>query len=1575
MLVMAIEAAKQHADSDHSIAAFSFHDVSFLSPINLSNENASIETQVALKPDEMRSAQIKKCFRFTVDTHSSKKWHRNCEGFISVEHPERVDDINKRQTKTVASSAHRTQYDHAIDVCRETSEHDKMYNSFDASGYNYTFPFDLLQGVLSSDDNQAIADLQLSCPEGYKDSGHVIHPAVLDCLFQMSLVSSSQGGNRKIAPAVATGIKSMHIRVPLVQGENDGGGLGAVKLYARSVEQNNACDIVAIRDGRKETVITVDGFQVTSVGGQTSSEPVEKHVNMSYRRIWKPDVQHLKGKDLLDYCQNGLRNSETDPIELTRTMQFVTLGFIQRTLAKLNFENEEMLQPHIRKHIAWMRQKWDAFEKDMLPETETAWKEQIFDQGLFEESVQRVLKSGAKGKLYIEFGQAQADFMRGIKDPLETLFSGTLASNYYREGFVDSQYMRSLPRYLDLLGHKYPDMKILEIGAGTGGLTAALLEELGGDVDNNFTPRFATFDFTDVAPSFLPEVADRFRTWSNRMTFKTLDIDNDPCQQGFQKNSYDLVFAASVLHATKDLNITVRNIRKLLKPCGKLVIIEITGDNKLAMPFSFGTVPGWWASTDTREQGPCVSTEIWGRIFEANGFSGIDAVLPDYETPECRETSVCITTAFEPARPKKRHEILILNRLQQEQDEDSSEMQALHRALCWSDGTCFSPRINGELSSESLDSKPVVVLDCRASSILGILSETQFDFLKTLLSSSPAVLWVTREPSADIGAHGMVEGLARTLRNERENFRFLTLSVCAEQPLDKFVASITDVFEELINVSNERQETELRADHRGLSIPRYESYLVVDRVLAASSMPTVTKWAKMSEINGAKVAIKHPGLLDSLYFTQGAVTSQSMGDDEVCLEVKAAGLNFKDVLTALGRAKNEGFGIEVAGVVQQVGSNVGNLNVGDKVMGLGQNAFQMSLKCSTDSIVRIPDHLSFHEAAAMPVAFVTAYFSLHRVARLQVGETILIHAAAGGTGQAAVQVAQHLGAEVFATVGSTSKKQLLIEQYKIPEDHIFYSRHRSFAEGLKRMLAHRGGADVILNSVAGDLLLASWECMAPFGRFVEIGKRDIVQRRELPMDMFENNVSFHAVDIAHLLKHKPKTLKSILEDVVGLIDRRVLLPARPITTYKISRLEQAMRNMQSGNTLGKLVLDMDDDTIVEVDMKNEPSWNFEETATYMICGGFGGIGRELARWMKQRGARNLAIISRSGPSNDEARDLLLELSGAGVNVYAPHCDITSKRQLQAAVDHIHTTMPPLRGCIQATAVLRDSLFFNMTHAYWNEAVAPKVTATRNLHDLLPPTLTFLVILSSTSGVIGNQGQLNYAAGNTYQDALATYRSTRLGLKTYSINLTLVDDINSTAVSPAAAARLRDAGKVLPLKIRGLKALLDIYCDPAIDLPNAEQCQPILGIDAPANVKAKRLEPSHFLSEPAWSQLWQIAPSPALRPFAAAAAAATISSPEDYSAAFRAASDENEAATVVSDMLVKKLARSLGTPEENIDRGQPLFEYGMDSLLAVEVRNSIQRAFGVDMPVFEILSDQATFNNLGKNVAKRQWEDK
>jgi NADPH:quinone reductase-like Zn-dependent oxidoreductase len=462
--------------------------------------------------------------------------------------------------------------------------------------------------------------------------------------------------------------------------------------------------------------------------------------------------------------------------------------------------------------------------------------------------------------------------------------------------------------------------------------------------------------------------------------------------------------------------------------------------------------------------------------------------------------------------------------------------------------------------------KHLILLQTGANSLRN-LTEDAFENLKKVLLNAQTVLWVYQLDSPDAQ---MTVGLTRSLRSETLA-KIATLGLAPEDiesPEKPILAAIDALWP--TDGAQPSKDFEFKANGSELFVQRIVDDVATNSFVHNETHDMIISTQPFSQPGRRfKIQIGNPGALDSLYFVDD--NPPPLGENEIELEIKANGLNFKDIVVSMGQLAQPYIGIECSGIVSSVGSNVKDVKVGQRVMAFPEGCFSTYARCPATSAAEIPADMSFEVAATVPVVFCTIYYALFDLGQLQAGERVLIHAGAGGVGQAAIMVAQMIGADIFVTVGSLDKKMFLMTQYGIPEDRLFYSRDSSFARGIRRATGE-AGVDVIVNSLAGELLRETWECLAPFGRFVEIGKADISKNTRLDMQPFENNVTFSSVDLTKVAKFKPKLMKRLMGDVCRLLGEGSVHPILPLSTYRISDIEKAFRTLQSGRSMGKIVV-------------------------------------------------------------------------------------------------------------------------------------------------------------------------------------------------------------------------------------------------------------------------------------------------------------------------------------------------------------------------------------------------------------------
>lgn len=497
----------------------------------------------------------------------------------------------------------------------------------------------------------------------------------------------------------------------------------------------------------------------------------------------------------------------------------------------------------------------------------------------------------------------------------------------------------------------------------------------------------------------------------------------------------------------------------------------------------------------------------------------------------------------------------------------------------------------------------------------------------------------------------------------------------------------------------------------------------------------------------------------------------NLGPDDVGIEVHSAGLNFKDVLNGLGMLSEQSvsdslteytLGGEVAGRVVSIGENVHNIHTGDLVMARVRNGLSGFVVTNAKNALHVPPHISSTEASCLLLAFVTAYYSLVYLGRLAPGESVLVHSAAGGVGIAAIQIAKLTGSRVYATAGSPSRRAWVAE---MGVERVFDSRSLSLRDDIMCATQDRG-VDIVLNSLAGPMLSQSFLCLAPFGRFLEIGKTDIYRNMRIGLQQFGQNRSYFAIDIDRLALQKPELNNRMLCEVGDLLYSRKLVPP-PITKYPITDISKAMKEFSRSSIIGKAAVEMPENATIQAAPQIQIS--LRTYGSYLITGGTSGVGLHLAKLLFERGARYIVLVSRSGPKSQEDYASISDLQHRGATVRVERVDIANSDNV-ASLFQCLKDWPPIAGIIHSAGVLDDAYSYDITISDFWKVFTPKAIGAWNLHLATKNMeLDFFVLISSASSVLALIGQYSYASANRFLDGLAQHRR-MLGLPGTSLNL-------------------------------------------------------------------------------------------------------------------------------------------------------------------------------------------------------------
>ncbi|MFJ7986251.1 SDR family NAD(P)-dependent oxidoreductase [Streptomyces sp. NPDC096351] len=664
------------------------------------------------------------------------------------------------------------------------------------------------------------------------------------------------------------------------------------------------------------------------------------------------------------------------------------------------------------------------------------------------------------------------------------------------------------------------------------------------------------------------------------------------------------------------------------------------------------------------------------------------------------------------------------------------------------------------------------------------------------------------------------------------------------------------------------------------------------------------------------------GTLSDLALVPAQADTVPLAPGQVRIAVRAAGLNFRDTLIALGMYPGEGvMGAEGAGVITEVGPDVVSLAVGDRVLGMWTDGFGPYAVADHRMVAPMPRDWSYAEAASVPAVFLSAYYGLKHLAGLRAGQSVLVHAAAGGVGMAAVQLARHFGAEVFGTAG-TAKWDALRAQ-GLDDRHIAGSRTLDFADRFLDATDGRG-VDVVLNSLAGDFVDASLRLLPRGGRFVELGKADVRDAAQVAAD--RPGTVYRAFE---LMEAGPELIGRMLAELLELFESGALR-LLPVTPYDIRRAPDAFRTLSQAGHVGKLVLTM------------PPA--FEPHGTVLITGGTGNLGGTLARHLvTEHGVRHLLLAGRRGPEAEGAAELVRELHDLGATVTVAGCDVADRAALRKLLGGIPPERP-LTGVVHAAGVLDDGVVTSLTPDRVDGVLRPKVDAALNLHEAaLDPELgldiTAFVLFSSVAALLGGSGQGSYAAANGFLDGLAQYRRGR-SLPALSLGWGLAGSGRMTShLDTEALLRRMARGGVLPLSPAESMALFDAAqgFDEALQVP-ARFHTAALGADGNVPPLFRGLIRSGT------------AHAAARRRTVGASPSGGPAGGEPVNLADRLSGlTEDEQRALLLDTVRTHAALVLGhTGTDGIQADRAFKDLGFDSLTAVEMRNRLTAATGLHL---------------------------
>ncbi|KAL4747556.1 hypothetical protein BDW72DRAFT_209502 [Aspergillus terricola var. indicus] len=1537
MVIMGVEALREVLGG-LQVSTLELKDVSFRHAIRFAQDTEQVEIQVVLSTDETPALGVWSTFRvFVVESGGYVECCRGCIRGTSTSDPS--SSVLPDRSLEGLMPALRISQSHIKDP----------YTMSTGSTVEYGPCFQNVRDMRLGGDGEATAKIRTDAWRGMGtlSTEYIVHPCTMDGLAQLLVPALVEARGGKAMPTmVPVCAASIWIDCSDPESLQEGELLAVCKAELRGNRGATANVMgMAGQAHAHKPIICIEGLQTTFIGNISTSEEETTQAqprSLCTKLLWCPDIDLLSREQLYNQMTRNRPKESTDAGRQHDLLQLVILCFIDEALEYIDTHPGLLasMPPYLHSYIDWMR-----YQKSMHHRhSRTAVQHMRSDSAALHRVIARVESYGVDRQFFVHVGQNLIAVLRGEMDPLAMMFDNGLADRYYDQMLGNPHHAHPASVYVQRACFKNPCMKILEVGAGTGGQTARILETLASDG----ITKCLSYDYTDISPSFFPRAKEKFEQYAHVLRFRVCDISADPVSQGFEAGSYDLIIASHVLHATRELDVALHNTRLLLKPGGKLLLFETVDPDALHVGFAFGLLRGWWAFVGSEERSrssPCLTTAQWEARLKRNGFSGVDVEIPGQESMRRWVTGMIVSTAVvEEGRDPNfqteiQNEVILVRNPDDEFQCEISNIIAVDLA-----GVSVSSWSLAELAETDPGPSATIVflLELRAI-FLAAISVRDYTLLQSILiRPGIKVLWVSQHVPGELSPHQhLADGLGRTLASEDSTLKFITLAIDNAEPDESVARWTTRLIKLMESSTTENLETHYSVEDGIGHIPRITVDGPMNGRVFNSQQPRRKKQCRVPFDFPASFQI------DPLQFREEeGVDLTALEKDELIVQVKAFGISCTNSVNQ---------GMECAGIVEKVGPGT-RFVPGDRVCVMGSGLSRTTVRTKCNNAALIPPGMSFPKAASMPTVLWVAHYALYIVARLERGELVLIHRASSSIGQMLVQLAIKKTARVLATVSSDHDVEFVSDNFGVTRKDVLLADdcllHRKIYQATQGK-----GVDVLIGQEI-DNNVDLHEFLAPCGRIVNIKEGLTPGRHTVGFAPrgYAENIMYSSVNILGIMQGAPDVAQRSFQAVMQLCSNEPLSPPEPLRLFAAADMQAVFADLPYAEPTESLVVELRDG--MPVDCIAKPAYTFPDNASYIIAGGLGGLGRLFARWMASRGARHLILLSRSGPNTTAAQDLVAELKSQGVSVATPRVDISDLSALQQALSGLAKAMPPIRGCIQATVALRDNLFPKMSYTDWNISTSSKVAGSWNLHQLLPSgqQLDFFILISSVNGIFGSRAQANYAAGNAFKDALARHRISH-GQKAVSIDLGLMVHEGVVAENASLLASIRRIGHLMDIEAAELLALLEYYCDPHLPILPLEDSQVLVGIEMPAAVVAKGVTLHHSIRRPMFSHLFRVDLLPHMHAHSPSRIDnRTSSTATDHPKLLSSTPSTDDAVALITEWACARVAQILGRSAADIEATKPIHVYGIDSLVAVDLRNWFEQEIGVHVTVFDLMGN-------------------
>ncbi|PHH80713.1 hypothetical protein CDD80_61 [Ophiocordyceps camponoti-rufipedis] len=1100
MMVMAMEAVRQDAELQQDIEGFRFRHVSVDTAMIITTDQA-VESKVQLRPSRRTDSQWKE---FTVSSRNHHGvWTQHCLGFISV---------NYRSSHSPAFTDemvawHRRESTKLDDRDLDVKDPEELYRSWEGLGLQWTDSFKSIVG-LSSGDYEArfsvqIPDTKAYMPEGFEHP-HVIHPTTLDGILQTILPACATRDSPLAQGQVPRFIERAYISHRMAS-RSAGDELHG---YSRYDPWQSEGMVMAFDSQWNSIMIAFEGIRLASISQSSDSPQKTDKAASVWSLEWGLDVDLMSDEALQQFLMSytdAVAETADDVIHDLELASFIICKRISRLFSADEARN---FSRHHALFFDYIQRQYDLGERGRLvcqPPRETPDDWLHLDPEAEELVLSRAFDGSVDGRLLSRVAGSLSQVLRGELEPLQILRQDDILAEYYRSCLGIDKMYAGTSHFIKHLAHKRP-LSIIEVGAGTGGTTLAVLSAFGSG--REAAARLKQYTYTDISSGFFEEAARALGDYSSLIDYRVMDIERDAAEQGFEVGAYDLVIATKVLHACGSVDGCLNNCRRLLKPDGYLVLVELTSTTART-PMIFGMLNGWWL---------------------------------DESRDELRS-------------------ILIVQTLAQQQDCESISCR-LAREMN-SQGIDVKSFLLSDVHGCDLRDKSIVVTVEADRPFLGDIS-SHFSAIEKLLLESASTLWLTRGATmgCDSPEGSFITGLVRAMRKEHAETQaeIVDLDSTPDLVSDETLSVIARMLRARPPGSERETHTALRDGN--VYVPRFHREW---SFLQTLSGPEPVRVSPRETGISLVMRKERSGESASFHLAECDEFPTPLGPKDVEIEIKAVSLSQRDITSSSTQSPDNELGLQCSGVVSRTGPAVSQFSAGDRVLTFRPGSGRTFVRNAEHLVYKIPDSVSFGKAASILGTYVSAHYALFDIGVLEPGEKLLVHAEDACIARAAVVLSQMIGAETFVVVSTPSSKAKIVESTAVPEGHVFYRSHHGLAAELNRVTQGQG-FDLVLDICREQPLGNAAHCIQPFGRYVELGEGSHcidVEGDASHKTLVSNCVLFASINMSSLASSKSAVLRRAVSNIMEYIDAGMIKVPEP-QAFAFSRFQEALHVLQTG---------------------------------------------------------------------------------------------------------------------------------------------------------------------------------------------------------------------------------------------------------------------------------------------------------------------------------------------------------------------------------------------------------------------------